>query len=86
MVLAHPEYLDEIEKLVKGEKYKEFTVFLTEKFMLMVENFQTNAVTLNKDLIKQSELKQISVGEMMNSTANKGSGKSNKIFLHESYF
>ena len=86
MILAHPEYLDEIEKLVKAEKYKEFTVFLTEKFILMAENFQSNAATLNKDLIKQSELKQISVGEMMNSTTNKGRGKSNKIFLHESYF
>ena len=86
MVLAHPEYLDEIEKLVKGEKYKELTVFLTEKFTLMAETSQSNAAALNKVPIKQSELKQVSVGEMMSSTTNKGSGKSNKIFLHESYF
>ena len=52
IALAHSEFLDEIEKLIKGGQYKELADFLVSKFMLIAETYSGNSGKLNKEPIK----------------------------------
>ena len=61
MVLAQPEHVDDLQKLLNDGEWEGFIEFVTLKFIDMVESSYTHSAKFNKNPIKEEELKPMDI-------------------------